>query len=763
MTNTANDEYPYVTDLLKGRTPDANYINNLRIAKRALHVNFAGKCQLKCGYCVSNMHKPNVQKRSSLIDQIGMGAYLKQVQPIIDRYAPMKVTLTGPGEPAMVPGFTELAHAVFHGGENVVSIQTNMLPIKQLLAFINAYTEEQRRNIYIAGSYHVGAFADKAQPEKWRGPVRENFQAVVKTGVNVGVIVPLAPAALVDSKLENDLQAMKDAAAGGFKLQLVELGHIYKGKRYPGSYTAAERRRIQVLLDAVGTVRVMPKQAETLKYMTPRLHLKGMPCYVRREVNIGLFGGLFHCNGQPPNKEQLGHLGRGIELEGLYSDKPLRCPFDTCSCRSAAIARCLRPARIDIEEYYAAYYRALGDKKTSAEILAQWKEGKGEKKARGGQEKGAGPYPYVTGLLRNREPNKKSAAGLRTNRRHTLSLHYATTCSLRCQYCISNMHVPSVQQRVPIIDTLGVKRYVELLWPYVERWGPLTVNLLGPGEPTASPHFVELAKAFTSDGTHKLILFSNMDRAESFFTFIEGCSDKARRCVQVCPAYHFGAFLDKKHPERWRERARNNIVRLMTEGIKTNTVVLPLTPETLAPKNRAVLLGDIARIQEAAGRRDVVQLRRLSHLYKGKRYPGAYTQQERDWIVELMETTGGSRKYSPKNVDLLKYANTQLYLKGMPCYIPMLGIQVGLFGGMWHCFSHPFDETHRGHIADGYDADTLLASDPVPCAFDVCTCRSGVNGCLTPAGITFNEYCAEYYRVKGDVEAYNAISKSFTD
>jgi len=318
--------------------------------ERTLLLSCSTTCPLKCAYCANDMHNSRVQARKSIIDKIGADDYIEKVGTIIDRWSPLTINFSGPGETAHTPYFLDLARSVFRDGNSIV-IQTNMLPIKNLCSFIEGAAE--RSKITIAASYHVGALSTDQRSKVFIG-----IQDVIQRGAGVHVTIPLAPKALTYPDLAEDLAIMRDAGA---ELYPIELGHILDGRPYPASYTAKERGLVKALMQQFGTERPAPTDTRLLKHATPNLHLKGRPCYARSMVHVGLFGGLFPCSASPLDRRYLGHLIDGFDLDALYSDKPWPCPFDECRCKAIGLRYCLKPAGVSIEEYYADYYDGVAE------------------------------------------------------------------------------------------------------------------------------------------------------------------------------------------------------------------------------------------------------------------------------------------------------------------------------------------------------------------------------------------------------------------
>ena len=311
---------------------------------RTLLLGYSTTCPLKCDYCANNMHKPSVQARKSIIDRVGAAGYIEKVGEIIDYWSPMTINFFGPGETTHVPWFVDLAQAVYREGNHIV-IQTNMLPRKNLFRFIDSVDPE---GVTVAASYHVGVLDAHRRAGVFGGIV----DALAKSA-KVHVTVPLAPKALAAPNLATDLAAFREAGAS---LYPIELGHVLDGKRYPASYTDAERKQVKSLMRQFGTERPVPTDTALLKYVTPNLHLKGRSCYARSMAHVGLDGGMFPCSAAPLDPRYLGHLIDGFDLEALFSSEPWACPFDECRCKPIGLRYCLKPAGVTIEEYYADYY-----------------------------------------------------------------------------------------------------------------------------------------------------------------------------------------------------------------------------------------------------------------------------------------------------------------------------------------------------------------------------------------------------------------------
>jgi len=293
------------------------------------------------------MGSDKCQARPVYLDQVGPGKYMAQIAPILDRYGPLTVNFCGPGEPTESEHFVAMATAALDGGHSLL-IYSNSLRPERLMAVAHATDR-----VTVGASYHVGTLG------ALREPTYAALMALVTSGVNVKLMVPMAPPVLNDPTFEAEIKALAAAATGRFQGALIDLGHIYRKQRYPAAYTCAELDRLGELAAALGAWRALPRDIQLLKHMTPRLELQGMLCASPAdELLVSLVGALGHCT--PLGPLSCGTL-QSYDVETLYEPGPIPCPYRSCHCKTTGITHCLELAGVTLEEHYADIYERRGE------------------------------------------------------------------------------------------------------------------------------------------------------------------------------------------------------------------------------------------------------------------------------------------------------------------------------------------------------------------------------------------------------------------
>lgn len=358
-----NDEkfgYPYATRLLKTHRLDKNFVNHILSQPKAFDISFTTRCALKCPYCLNSMFKPSVQRRTEMVDSIGVERYIKNLKVLIEPYVPANISFAGAGEATQSEHFVKITSEMLAMGNNIL-ISTNLYHSEHLETLLKNCSDEESKRIFIIFSYHLGACLERKNGKELRRELLKNYAKIASYGHIYQITTPLTPEVLVDKVFERDLEYFETLHPSPSKLQLDlrELVGKYKGLRYPLAYTEQETRRMLALRGKYGVAKPMPIP---FKYVTHVPRLKGMPCYLStRLLQISINGSIYRC--QLTKRNIIGNISnvKSLANKRLFSDKPRLCPHETCSCKPRGSYYCLRPYRVTLAEYYREYYRKLGE------------------------------------------------------------------------------------------------------------------------------------------------------------------------------------------------------------------------------------------------------------------------------------------------------------------------------------------------------------------------------------------------------------------
>jgi MoaA/NifB/PqqE/SkfB family radical SAM enzyme len=355
-------------DVVGNRRALPGYGKTIGEARKKLYPCFSRTCQLRCDYCVANMHRKSAQNRPSLLAEIGDAAYLALLRPILSRYRPMEIFLGGPGEPLINPSFGFLASSFLAGGHRV-HVTTNALAIAPLLEVASLCSPAALSHLTCDVAYHRGPLSLRGKEPARR--VRENTERLADLGILRRVLVLMSPEAcnLIDELAEElvDIK-MLDKGVG---IYLRRLSHTDGARHYPESYTRTELGRIQDLLERVEGAAMHPAgEVHLLPHLGAPLDLSGARCFApMRVLNVGMDGGLWNCYAKPFRNRAQGHLRDGYALEQLYADGPPVCTYRECSCRVLGIEHCLKAHGVSLEDYCAAYHSRAGNQAAVSAIM----------------------------------------------------------------------------------------------------------------------------------------------------------------------------------------------------------------------------------------------------------------------------------------------------------------------------------------------------------------------------------------------------------
>ncbi|MCX5796126.1 MAG: radical SAM protein [Elusimicrobia bacterium] len=278
--------------------------------------------------------------------------------------------------------------------------------------------------------------------------------------------------------------------------------------------------------------------------------------------------------------------------------------------------------------------------------------------------------------------------------------NFHVACNYRCPYCIFHEDWKKLAglNRLPALDGL------QKAWGRIhEDLGECYVTFNG-GEPTVYPQFAELMSALGR--WHRWNFNTNLSWDippwESFAKQV----DMARGSVQL--SYHptedpdFAGFLRRA-------------LFVQGLGLRNCSVCIVAYPPHLKdlPRYCRELKSEglITRVQPMVGS------------YEGRRYPAAYTAEERRLIDELNQETR-----SALSADL-DYAMGDQSPRGRPCRSGQSYFHINQLGDVYRCTQVPQKpELRLGSLVEGFAASAC----PRPCPMDFCPCGESrwlVEGC----------------------------------
>jgi len=348
---------PHVSALLAAHEFQPEVLFDHLNRSPGLNLYYSTTCSLRCPYCVSNMHHDGKQRRSTVLGKLGPEKYVENVRRVVGSER-RNVLHGGPGEVIEVDGFKHIFKSFADDG-CIQIIQTNGNALPSLLEFFREMGREVMSRTRFNISYHLGSYLAKDNPDHRRRRFIEKCMAVLaEFDCRCQVITPMTPAVLRDDRYVDETKEIRSMfGPDRCKIKAMELGHIFNGKRYPQSYTKEESLLVKEVMAAVGTTRQIVDTPELVRFMGPKLRLRGMPCFVRlRTIKIGINGDVYFCT---RNK---------IDVEGNIKDPDsvnvstfrnvVFCPHEICSCKGMAYMNVLRMYGISPEEYYVAYWKA---------------------------------------------------------------------------------------------------------------------------------------------------------------------------------------------------------------------------------------------------------------------------------------------------------------------------------------------------------------------------------------------------------------------
>lgn len=347
--------YPDVSQKFNQRPFNEDKVKLIESRAKLISLSYWNKCNLLCPYCVSCMHLKEVQKIPNVVDEIGIDKFIENLQLLVNLFKSdgSKVRIMfASGDFGMAEEFEQLFDFAM-ANDCSVGIQTNLHYAKKFDRIFSKYPVELiSREVGFNFSYHLGTYLTR----KFSTYLRERFLSeylpvLVKYRVKASLITPLTPGVLEDPLFEGELEYIKSIFhPDNLTIQLVELVHVFQGKRYPDSFTEQQRNRIIKLCNKHNSIRQRPSEGVNMEY-NEYFYLKGMRCFLPTQVvQIVPNGDFVSCEYETHGIS--GNIKNPEGFKGALSMKDfVYCPFNTCHCSSAGYSYCIEPSNVSVDEY----------------------------------------------------------------------------------------------------------------------------------------------------------------------------------------------------------------------------------------------------------------------------------------------------------------------------------------------------------------------------------------------------------------------------
>lgn len=363
---------------------------------------------------------------------------------------------------------------------------------------------------------------------------------------------------------------------------------------------------------------------------------------------------------------------------------------------------------------------------------------------------GAGPsasliqVPSAVRLLERFSVSPEADARARQGyrRQRQITLFFNRHCSHGCLYCVSKSPQASRIRLKQIIDEIGGKAYLghilRLVGDTKVRFG-----FNGPGECAEHPDFEYVLHGILAAGHHVYIQTHGFTSRAFERILASYPRDFVAENVSFGLSFHYGAYIDQPGRKRLDAYLNDHYPRIVRLGAPIRLIV-PLTPKVLAAHKFEQYLVRFWDMADAAGVDpfwfDLVE---LQGEYDGRKYPAAFSDNERQRIVALIRRYGGREKTDMVEEDISRLAGP-LYLKGLPCYICTHVIEITPSGVLRHCLSSP--QGSYGKLTDAQPG-IGFTEGPIMCPYDKCLCKTaGIRNCLGPLDVPLREYFREIDR-----------------
>ena len=270
-------------------------------------------------------------------------------------------------------------------------------------------------------------------------------------------------------------------------------------------------------------------------------------------------------------------------------------------------------------------------------------------------------------------------------------------CNYRCPYCVFGGALGEEERREAAKRArLFPFQVLTKFWEDVfDRHGRCHVQMTG-GEPTVYPGFFELLVAMAR--RHQIAFSTNLWWGVDKWDSLTARLDLSKSPMKIQASFH--------PTETALDEFLSKAIHLRESGydLGINVVCHPPALEKLE---------DLCR--EVYRRIDRLTLQPFDGTWNGKKYPDAYTEEERAHVYRLSSSIN-----SPFQIKL-PYALADRDPAGMPCTAGMLFCHIDSMGDIFRC-----SQTLRvpggelGNIAKGFE----FYPEPRPCPSHFCRCES---------------------------------------
>lgn len=286
-----------------------------------------------------------------------------------------------------------------------------------------------------------------------------------------------------------------------------------------------------------------------------------------------------------------------------------------------------------------------------------------------------------------------------------ISLALDNYCTHGCWYCCDN--TTNKKHQDAYIDLVGVDKYLRMVLELAN--GNIVNYRINGGEPFENSYIKEVTTGILEKG-HNITFLTNLTHIDNV---VDAC---IKEQVQMEASFHLS---------RYSESQINNYKKyfyVATTISNKISVVIVLTPEVI---NNEKLNGYVNWFKQTGENNNCEVDFIYQELYNDK-YPSAYTQDEKDKILEIGNT----------EIDNLIKINRVLYLKGMNCTYMVENIDVHRNGTISRC-SAGFPGL-REHLIN---SKLKVTKGYAPCSYEKCLCiPRGIKGCLDQNGISLTKY-----------------------
>lgn len=355
-----------VAKILNQKQGNETKINAFKKSRKIISLVNWNRCNLCCPYCVSSMHIPGVQKAINILDEIGYVEFGKKLQILIDYFksdGSLVHIVFGSGEYTMYEGW-EYLFDIAYKNNCTIGMQSNMQTAEQTALIYDKYPAEWiANNVGYNASYHLGTYLLRPNSQENRDRyVNTLIKIIADRKIQTNLIVPLSPQVLADDQFESEIEKIKNYYKDypkKFTVHFVELVHILNGKKYPDSFTDAERNRLYELMSKHNSTRPLSGDKKDLEY-GERFYVKGVRCWLpSRIIQVTQNGDLLSCE---YSKEGIAGNIKNIETLGSFLKADyINCPFDVCGCTSAGRTYAFNLCDITLDEYISLFKKILAN------------------------------------------------------------------------------------------------------------------------------------------------------------------------------------------------------------------------------------------------------------------------------------------------------------------------------------------------------------------------------------------------------------------